>query len=45
MLEAYDLAFSYNSGRPVDIIGHRNFRPGLAISDPGKLSTVGAMDG
>lgn len=36
MLEAYDLAFSYNSGAITEIIGLANFRPGLTTSDPGK---------
>ena len=34
--KACDLAFSYNPDAESDIIGLGNFRPGLAISDPGK---------
>jgi len=36
MSKACDLAFSYNPWVRNDIIGLANFRPGLAISDPGK---------
>jgi hypothetical protein len=36
MPDKYDLAFSYNPNVRTDIIGLANFRPDLAISDPGK---------
>ena len=41
MSKACDLTLSYNPRVRSDIIGLRNFRPGLAISDPRQVGMVG----